>query len=118
MLDLQKFSAEMFEVKWFDGTVIKIRKPSRAMEISFINIKDKKIDEKTALTFLINLMYEIFNMREPVYVQKNGILNKVFKKKELLKITEADIEKIPYEALFVVLTEYFEFYYKSLKLGE
>lgn len=53
-----------------------------------------------------------------VYIEKKGLLNKLRNKKELLVITEEEIEKIPYDALFAILQEYFDFYYKSLKMGE
>lgn len=116
MLDLQIIASESYELKWFDGTVLKLRKPTRAMELSFIDMNTKKLDEKTGMTALYNLMYRIFKLHEPVYIQKKGFINKLLKKTELLNITEDDIEKIPYDYLVNILNEYFDFYYK--KMGE
>lgn len=118
MLDLQKASSELYEVKWLDGTVLKLQKPTRAMELSFLDMKNKDMDEKTAQTALYILMFRIFSRHEPVFIVKEGFLNKLTKKKELLEITESEIEKIPYDILFEVLKEYFDFYYKNLKMGE
>ncbi|KXL53375.1 hypothetical protein CLNEO_13460 [Anaerotignum neopropionicum] len=116
MLDLQRVSNESYELKWFDGTVLKLRKPTRAMELSFLDINTKKMDEKTGIAAIYNLMYRIFILHEPVYIQKKGFINKLLKKTELLVITESDVEKIPYDILVNILEEYFDFYYK--KLGE
>lgn len=118
MLDLQRVSSELYEVKWLDGTVLRLQKPTRAMELSFLDMRNKEMDDKTAQTVLYNLMFRIFGRREPVSIEKKGFLNKLTKKKELLEITENEIEKIPYDILFEVLVEYFDFYYKNLKMGE
>lgn len=118
MLDLQRVSSELYEVKWLDGTVLRLQKPTRVMELSFLDMKNKEMDEKTAQEFLYNLMFRIFSKREPVYIEKKNFINKFKKKKELLEITKEDIEKIPYDILFEVLKEYFDFYYKNLKMGE
>lgn len=118
MLDLQNVSNELYTVKWIDGSTLKLHKPTRAMELSFLQMKDEQIDEKQAYTIFYNLMFRIFNRREDVWIEKKGFLNRLKHKKELLEITEEDIEKIPYDALFEVLKEYFDFYYKSLNMGE
>ena len=118
MLDLQKAVNEKYEIKWLDGIVLRLEKPTRAMELSFLDIKDKEMDEKTGYELFYNLMFRIFSKREPVYIQKKGFLNKFSKKKELLEIAKEDIEKIPYDILFEVFKDYFEFYYKNLKMGE
>lgn len=116
MLDLQRASSELYELKWFDGTVLKLRKPTRAMELSFLDMNTNKMDEKTGMTALYNLMYRIFKLHEPVHVQKKGFINKLLKRTELLEITESDVDKIPYDILVNIIEEYFDFYYK--KLGE
>ena len=118
MLDLQTVTNEVYEVKWLDGSVLKLQKPTRAMELSFLQMKEEHIDEKQAQAIFYNLMFRIFERREPVLIEKQGFINKLKGKKELLEITEADIEKIPYDALFEVLKEYFDFYYKALNMGE
>lgn len=118
MFDLQTVTNETYKVKWLDGSVLRLQKPTRAMELSFLQMREEKIDEKQAQAIFYNLMFRIFERREPVYIEKTGILNKLRNKKELLTITESDIEKIPYDALFSILQEYFDFYYKSLKMGE
>ncbi|WP_352399380.1 hypothetical protein [Anaerotignum sp.] len=118
MLDLQKAVNEKYEIKWLDGSVLRLDKPTRAMELSFLDLRDKDMDEKMAQEFLYNLMFRIFSKREPVYIEKKGFINKLKKKKELLEITKEDIEKINYDILFVTLQEYFEFYYQNLKMGE
>ena len=118
MLDLQKASSELFEVKWLNGSILRLQKPTRAMELSFLDMRNKEMDEKTAQTILYSLMFRIFGRREPVFVEKRGFLNKLTKKKVLLEITESEIEKIPFDALLTVLQEYFNFYYKNLKMGE
>ena len=117
MFDLQEAN-ELFEVKWIDGSVLKLKKPSRAMELSFLQMRDEAVNDEQAQAIFYNLMFRIFERREPVYIEKKGFLNKMKRKKELLNIEMEDIEKIPYEALFEVLKEYFDFYYKSLKMGE
>lgn len=118
MLDLQRASSELYEVKWLDGTVLKLQKPTRAMELSFLDMRNKEIDEKTAQALLYNLMFHIFDRREPVYIEKKGFWNRFKMKMQLFEITEGEIEKIPYDILFEVLKEYFDFYYKNLKMGE
>ena len=118
MLDLQKISCQSYEVKWIDGTVLKLKKPTRAMEINFLEIFNKEMDERAALDTLHNLAFQIFSSREEVCVEKGGIFNKFFRKKSLLEITKEDIEKIHYNTLFTLLKEYFEYYYTSLKMGE
>lgn len=118
MFDLQTVANETYEVKWLDGSVLKLHKPTRAMELSFLQMREEHIDEKQAQTIFYNLMFRIFERREDVYIEKKGLLNKLRNKKELIVITEEEIEKIPYDALFAILQEYFDFYYKSLKMGE
>ena len=118
MFDLQTVANETYEVKWLDGSVLKLHKPTRAMELSFLQMREEHIDEKQAQAIFYNLMFRIFERREDVYIEKKGLLNKLRNKKELLVITEEEIEKIPYDALFAILPEYFDFYYKSLKMGE
>ena len=118
MFDLQTVANETYEVKWLDGSVLKLHKPTRAMELSFLQMREEHIDEKQAQAIFYNLMFRIFERREDVYIEKKGLLNKLRNKKELLVITEEEIEKIPYDDLFSILQEYFDFYYKSLKMGE
>lgn len=118
MLDLQRASSEVYEMKWLDGTVLRLQKPTRAMELSFLDMRNKDFDEKTAQAVFYNLMVRIFDRREPVYLEKKGFLNKALKKKEPLEITVLQIEEIPYSILFEVLKEYFDFYFNALKMGE
>ena len=110
MLDLQKASSELFEVKWLDGSILRLQKPTRAMELSFLEMGSKEMNEKMAQALLYNLMFRVFGRREPMYVEKKGFLNKLTKRKDLLEITESEIEKIPLDALLTVLQEYFNFY--------
>lgn len=117
MFDLQEAN-ELFEVKWIDGSVLKLKKPSRAMELSFLQMRDESVNDEQMQVIFYNLMFRIFERREPVYIEQKGFLKKLKRKKELLKIEMEDVEKIPYEALFAVLKEYFDFYYKSLNMGE
>ena len=118
MLDLQKVSSNAYEMKWFDGTILRLQKPSRAMEISFLEIFNQEKDEKAALKTIHNLAFQIFSRHEPVYVEKKGFFNKLMRKKELLEITKEDVEKIHYNFLFELLKEYFDYYYANLKMGE
>ena len=118
MLDLQKISSDAYEIKWLDGTVLRLLKPSRAMEISFLEIFNQDKDEKAALKTIHNLAFQIFSRHEPVYVDKKGFFNKLMGKKELLEITKEDVEKIHYNILFEMLKEYFDYYYANLKMGE
>lgn len=118
MLDLQRISSDAYEIKWLDGTVLRLQKPTRAMEISFLEVFNQEMDEKAALKTLHNLAFQIFSMHEPVYVEKKGFFNKLTRKKELLEITKEDVEKIHYNTLFELLQEYFDHYYANLKMGE
>ncbi|WP_312047985.1 hypothetical protein [Anaerotignum sp.] len=118
MLDLQRASSDSYEIKWFDGTVLRLQKPSRAMEISFLEILNQEMDERAILKTLHNLAFQIFSRHEPVYVEKKGFLNKLMRKKELLEITKEDVEKISYNTLLELLKEYFDHHYTKLKMGE
>lgn len=118
MLDLQSAARELYEVKWLDGTVLRLQKPTRAMELAFLDMSQKDMDEETAQKVLYSLMFHIFSRREPVLIEEKSFFNRLMRKKVLLEITEEEIEQIPYDILFAVLKEYFDFYYKNLKMGE
>ena len=70
MFDLQTVANETYEVKWLDGSVLKLHKPTRAMELSFLQMREEHIDEKQAQAIFYNLMFRIFERREDVYIEK------------------------------------------------
>ena len=114
MFDLQQSLNRVYELKWIDGSILRLHKPTRAMEVAFIDLKEKNLDEREMQRAFYNFVFRILERREPVMVYKEGFFNTVFGKTEELVITPEDIEKIPLEALFDLVKDYFEFHYKFM----
>lgn len=93
MFDLQTVANETYEVKWLDGSVLKLHKPTRAMELSFLQMREEHIDEKQAQAIFYNLMFRIFERREDVYIEKKGLLNKLRNKKDCLLLLKKRLRK-------------------------
>lgn len=95
MLDLASVNNKYYEVKLIDGTLLKLKRPTQAMQNSLLTLKDA--GSENAINSMLALFIRIINRNTE---------NKIF--------TSDDFEDYDIALTTLVIKDYFEFWSKEV----
>lgn len=95
MLDLTTRAIDFYELKWFDGEVLKIHRPSQALIINMMKL-DTLPDEEQ-----IKAMYDL--LKQVLNNNKNG-----------RKFSDEDIDNLSFEVVEMIMEDYLNTVFPNL----
>ena len=112
-INLKEMADKSYEAVWLDGTVLKLKSPTRAMLLEMIDMKNApEISDETAMNKVYDLVFRVLSRGEPVKKGRKRLFSRFIKRN--FQITKDEVEALPLDVAFALFDGYFSHYYGEL----